>query len=752
MPVGAGKLRILIPTTNGPAEVLLLTEEDQVIGRSVACIGGTTETADIAAAYHAFVARPTGVIERLFGHPCYRLDVSSRIDAGSSWQLGVLAAHALHAVGRLAQEEDVADGIVWATGSVRTVDLTVGGVSHVEQKLASSIERLKREANSGRAVLVAIPAQNAEALTPDVRADLDACGIAVSELSDTRALWDALHVKLPEAVPATLRPQGETVSPHQTTKRWRVWAAAAAVACVALGLGALYPLMRAPAPFAHGDSQPPPVSDQPAPPPQKKAELLVPETVPFVSDRDRVTIRAVYLPAPDFKAIALSSHTMGFSTDQSDEETARKAAMAACQREMERKRVRSRCELYAVGTRVIPSRGRPPMPPLPWIMHNPAVETPFDAKSIPLLSEASRKVVQRQYSKLRNLKAISISTTGFYSIYPSQISTDEAIRRALERCGSNSGVACMVLAVNNVFVVPLPRSMKVVGIFQPNAASPIALELREEVARRLATAASGWNAVAVGASGNVGMKLDAETEQAAIDAAIADCGIHDRACRIAVIGPFLVDGGARTIPTPAAAAHAAELIATLARAVPGLSALAREDLAQQYESMRGHKALAVVSGTNLHWRSQGWETSEAAVEGTFERCQVAHGTPCMVVVIDDKPQAASADGTWPARDMARARYAGTFDPDRIPGVFPEVRVQSDVLGYRNARGPKAAAYHPWGRIFIVLSADTQNAAETQALSKCNADPTREGRGGACHLYAIGDQVVLPRRLIMPSTP
>jgi len=53
---------------------------------------GTTETADIAAAYHAFVARPTVVIERLFADPCYRLDVSGRIDAGSSWQLGVLAA------------------------------------------------------------------------------------------------------------------------------------------------------------------------------------------------------------------------------------------------------------------------------------------------------------------------------------------------------------------------------------------------------------------------------------------------------------------------------------------------------------------------------------------------------------------------------------------------------------------------------------------------------------------------------------
>src|SRR5215467_171235 len=148
MPLCGQKIRVLIPTTREPVEILLLTEEDPTIGRSVACVGGTTETADIAAAYHAFVVRPTGVIEGLFGHSCYRLDVSGRIDAGSSWQLGVLAAHALHAAGRLAEEKDAASGVVWVTGSVRAVDLTVGGVDHVKEKLASSIDRLIQEAKS----------------------------------------------------------------------------------------------------------------------------------------------------------------------------------------------------------------------------------------------------------------------------------------------------------------------------------------------------------------------------------------------------------------------------------------------------------------------------------------------------------------------------------------------------------------------------------------------------------------------------
>ena len=173
----------LIATTSGPVEVLLLTEEDPAIGRSVACIGGTTDTADIAAAYHAFVARPTGLIESLFGHPCYRLDVSGRIDAGSSWQLGVLAAHALLCRRSSRSGERTAEGVIWATGSVRPVDLTVGGVSHLPEKLAASMERLKQEAAAGRRVLVAIPAKNASALSADLRADLAAHGIEVLELS-----------------------------------------------------------------------------------------------------------------------------------------------------------------------------------------------------------------------------------------------------------------------------------------------------------------------------------------------------------------------------------------------------------------------------------------------------------------------------------------------------------------------------------------------------------------------------------------
>ena len=196
---------------------------------------GTTETADIASAYHAFVVRPTGVIEGRFGHSCYRLDVSARIDAGSSWQLGVLAAHALLAAGRLAQENDVADGILWATGSVRPVDLTVGGVSHVPEKLANSFGRLKQELDAGHPVLMAVPAANAADVSPAATKELLQLGAELVLVAHAQQLFDGLGMTLPGAASKgsvqTLNAPPVPLEPRSAKPRLRpsVWAAAAAL-------------------------------------------------------------------------------------------------------------------------------------------------------------------------------------------------------------------------------------------------------------------------------------------------------------------------------------------------------------------------------------------------------------------------------------------------------------------------------------------------------------------------------------------
>jgi len=220
------KVRVLIPTTACAVDVLLLTEEDPAIGRSVACIGGSTQTADIDPDYNAFVARATGVVERLFGHPCYRLDVSGRIDAGSSWQLGVLTAHALRAVGRLVREGDAPECVLWATGSVRSVDLTVGEVSHIGEKFAHSFPRLEQEALAGRSVHVAVPEANASQITPEHRTKLASLGIDLIEVAAVETLWKRLGLS-----PAAVREQVERR--RQLRLRTAITAFMAALAFVA---------------------------------------------------------------------------------------------------------------------------------------------------------------------------------------------------------------------------------------------------------------------------------------------------------------------------------------------------------------------------------------------------------------------------------------------------------------------------------------------------------------------------------------
>jgi adenylate cyclase len=115
------------------------------------------------------------------------------------------------------------------------------------------------------------------------------------------------------------------------------------------------------------------------------------------------------------------------------------------------------------------------------------------------------------------------------------------MRRALEFCGSNSSIPCLVVAVDSVFVVPISETMKPVSLFHPATEGAIASDARNVVAGRLANAINGWNAVAVGAGGRPGVMLRAASEQGAIDGALADCARQDHSCRVIAIGPFLVE-------------------------------------------------------------------------------------------------------------------------------------------------------------------------------------------------------------------
>jgi hypothetical protein len=101
--------------------------------------------------------------------------------------------------------------------------------------------------------------------------------------------------------------------------------------------------------------------------------------------------------------------------------------------------------------------------------------------------------------------------------------------------------------------------------------------------------------------------------------------------------------------------------------------------------------------------------------------------------------------------MPRTGYTGRFEPERIPSASNALLRPADVISYRLASGAKAAAYHPWGRLFVVVGTASQSQfeVEEQALSQCNGDPIRKGADGPCFLYAAGDRVLPPKRLTKP---
>lgn len=152
-------IRVFIATTDGPAEVQRIAEEDPDV-KSVVCLDGKAIALPISPDYDAFVRAPTGVIERSYGHRAFRLDVSREISNGLSWQLGLFVAHALHVAGRLAEDGTDAGEAIWLTGEVDR-DLKVGPVDHVVEKLRQSRRLFAELATAGTRITVVVPSANA---------------------------------------------------------------------------------------------------------------------------------------------------------------------------------------------------------------------------------------------------------------------------------------------------------------------------------------------------------------------------------------------------------------------------------------------------------------------------------------------------------------------------------------------------------------------------------------------------------------
>jgi tetratricopeptide (TPR) repeat protein len=188
------KTKVWIATTAGPVEIESIHDETPDLGGSVACVAGGTTTAGFDHDYRAFVAPRTGIIARLFGNDCFRLDVSNQIDTGSSWQLPVLLAHALHSTGHLAHKDEHAAAVLAATGTVRVVDQSIVAVGFVNEKLRLSLDVLRHEKALGRKLIVVWPRANGTDVDDALREALLALDASILEPDQVTSLLSALQM------------------------------------------------------------------------------------------------------------------------------------------------------------------------------------------------------------------------------------------------------------------------------------------------------------------------------------------------------------------------------------------------------------------------------------------------------------------------------------------------------------------------------------------------------------------------------
>jgi adenylate cyclase len=299
------------------------------------------------------------------------------------------------------------------------------------------------------------------------------------------------------------------------------------------------PAAPSPAPASKAATPSPPPAT--SPPPSGSTEKFSITNIPFVGEKTRATLGNEYAPPADFKAFALNvGGFSGWVTGQPNEEVAKTAAVEQCQKHADAVQSPRKCELYAVGDTVVYAHGKPPLPPTPWVRHDSVTELPFVAKDTPLVRDPGKARLENGYMTGRKTKAIALGPSGAFFFLTGVDTIDEAVRRALESCGGIAGVPCMIIALNENFVVPIPTTLRVTGFFKVAGNGVISPEARDDVARQLADASSGWNAIAVGAAGRSGLGLKAATEQAAVNGALADCVKRDSDCHVIAIGPFSV--------------------------------------------------------------------------------------------------------------------------------------------------------------------------------------------------------------------
>jgi hypothetical protein len=366
------------------------------------------------------------------------------------------------------------------------------------------------------------------------------------------------------------------------------------------------------------------------------------------------------------------------------------------------------------------------------------------AAAVPSLSTSFREDQVRRYdeAKPHKAQAVTLQPAGTWHSGGWE-STAVAEEKALEGCQVRYGQPCALVSVDETMQPSRPggdwprRNMARVtyeGHFRPEI-MPVA---PTSVTQRAAIAGYGLaarpKALALHPWGRIFAVTGASTQRATEEQALATCNADpdrkgdDGPCYLYAVGNYVILSQRHTEPRKPAT--------TIADA---LADVGSRSLAERYARDKPHKALAVQVDTGRAFRWDSAPTADMAEKSALEACQLAYGTPCVLVAVDDSLRAPDLYSAAP-RDMPRLKHAGAYRPAMVPfRLNPEQ--DKTISEYPTLVQPKAMAIRPNGNRIYTAIGKTVAEAESKALAACNVLES----ANPCFLYAVNDRVVLPQR-------
>jgi hypothetical protein len=200
------RVLVLLPTTGALNRVLRIKARPD-LSASAVYLSGTTRRLAITAEYDFLVSKdgPLTALAPLVKPGPYWLWLSEQIESGESWQVPVLLAHLVDALGaELVEEPRDADLVLWSTGAV---DAELDVVDHdyrLAAKVSYSRADLEEAAAAGAQIIGILPAHSRTDPAP-LRNMLTAVGvqdIRVELIGNVAAARNMLEVALHPSVPA----------------------------------------------------------------------------------------------------------------------------------------------------------------------------------------------------------------------------------------------------------------------------------------------------------------------------------------------------------------------------------------------------------------------------------------------------------------------------------------------------------------------------------------------------------------------